>query len=131
VRATHSSKITTLMILYLAAGLTQVLSDGMDTYLYRNGLVAQSDTSGAQYFLGDALGSVRQLVDVDGELLLAHSYEPYGEVLESVGDGESSYSFAAEMADPGGLLCSTCGRAIIAVWLFSLESVWHGDYRLR
>jgi hypothetical protein len=53
----------------LVAGLTQVLSDGTDTYLYGNGRIAQSGASGAQYFLKDApstgpragLGSVRQL----------------------------------------------------------------------
>lgn len=31
------------------------------------------------------------------------SYKPYGEVLESVGEGSSSYGFAAEMADESGL----------------------------
>jgi hypothetical protein len=81
----------------LAAGLTQVLSDGTDTYLYGNGRIAQSGAPGAQYFLGDALGSVRQLVDANGEVLLAQSYEPYGAVLESAGEGTSSYGFAAEM----------------------------------
>jgi hypothetical protein len=68
---------TTTYTLDLAAGLTQVLSDGTDTYLYGNGRIAQYDASGAQYFLNDALGSVRQLVDADGEVLLAQSYEPY------------------------------------------------------
>jgi YD repeat-containing protein len=90
---------TTTYTLDLAAGLTQVLSDGTDTYLYGNGRIAQYDTSGAQYFLGDALGSVRQLVDVNGDVLLAQSYEPYGAVLASAGDGISSYGFAAEMRD--------------------------------
>ncbi len=85
--------------LSFCVGLTQVLSDGTDSYLYGNGRIAQYDASGAQYFLGDALDSVRQLVDANGEVLLAQSYEPYGAVLESVGEGESSYGFAAEMRD--------------------------------
>jgi hypothetical protein len=59
----------------LAAGLTQLLFDGTDTYLYGNGRIAQHDASGAQYFLGDALGSVRQLVDANGEVLLLMSQE--------------------------------------------------------
>jgi YD repeat-containing protein len=87
---------TTTYTLDLAAGLTQVLSDGTDTYLYGNGRIAQSDASGAQYFLGDALGSVRQLVDANGELLLAQSYQPYGELITSVGEGESSYGFTSD-----------------------------------
>jgi YD repeat-containing protein len=37
----------------LAAGLTQVLSDGTDTYLYGNGRIAQYDASGTQHFQGD------------------------------------------------------------------------------
>jgi hypothetical protein len=43
------------------------------------------------------LGSLRQLVDANEGVLLAKSYEPYGEVLDSAGDGTSSYGFAAEM----------------------------------
>ena len=62
---------TTHYTLDLAAGLTQVLDDGTFTYLYGNGRVAQYDATGAQYFLGDALGSVRQIVDSSGEVLLA------------------------------------------------------------
>jgi hypothetical protein len=51
------------------AGLTQVLDDGTSTYLYGLERVAQSGVGGDEYFLGDALGSVRQL---------AQAYEPYG-----------------------------------------------------
>jgi RHS repeat-associated protein len=95
---------TTNYTLDLAAGLTQVLSDKTDTYLYGNSRIAQYGASGAQYFLGDVLGSVRQLVDTDGEVLLAQSYEPYGEVLASAGEGTGSYGFAVEMADDNGLI---------------------------
>jgi RHS repeat-associated protein len=81
-----------------------VLADGTNRYLYGMGCIAQYGASGAQYFLGDALGSVRQLVDADEQVLLAQSYAPYGELLESVGEGESSYGFAAETRDPTGLI---------------------------
>ena len=47
----------------LAAGLTQVLQDGEFSYLYGQGRIAQSGANGTEYFLGDDLGSVRQLVD--------------------------------------------------------------------
>jgi hypothetical protein len=96
--------VTTYYALDQAAGLTQVLFDGTNTYLYGKGRIAQYDVSGTQYFLGDALGSVRQLLDANGEVLLAQSYEPYGDVLASVGEGESSYGFTAEMRDPTGLI---------------------------
>jgi hypothetical protein len=83
-----------------AAGLTQILSDGTNTYLYGNGRIAQYSEAGPEYFLGDALGSVRQLVDANGSVTLAKDYQPYGDVLESAGEGTSSYGFAAEVADP-------------------------------
>ena len=44
----------------LNAGLTQVLNDGTNTYLYGTGRIAQVNT-GTDYFLTDALGSARQL----------------------------------------------------------------------
>ena len=62
----------------LNAGLTQVLDDGTNIYTYGIGRVAQADTS-TEYFLGDALGSVRQLTDASGAITLAKSYAPYGE----------------------------------------------------
>jgi hypothetical protein len=47
----------TTYTLDLTAGLTQVLADGTNTYLYGNGRIAQNSTAnGKQYFLGDALG---------------------------------------------------------------------------
>ena len=90
---------TTNYTLDLAAGLTQVLDDGAFTYQYGNGRIAQYNAAGPQYFLADALGSVRQLVDASGEVLLARSFEPYGEVLGSAGEGISSYGFTGEMQD--------------------------------
>ena len=51
----------------LNAGLTQVLDDGTDTYLYGVDRIAQADAANTDDFLGDALGSVRQLADENGE----------------------------------------------------------------
>ncbi len=56
------------------------------------------------YFLGDALGSVRHLVDSAGQVTLARSYEPYGDVLTSAGSGVTSYSFTGEWRDGSGLV---------------------------
>ncbi|MEK7784037.1 MAG: hypothetical protein AAB658_01270 [Chloroflexota bacterium] len=80
------SGVTTTYTLDLTAGLTQVLADGTNTYLRGagNGRIAQNSTAnGKQYFLGDALGSVRQLVSANGAVTLTRSYEPYGSVLTS------------------------------------------------
>ncbi len=86
----------------LNAGLTQVLSDGTNTYLYGNGRIAQTDST-TEYFLGDALGSVRQLVDSAGAVTLTQSYAPYGEIVSSTGSGTSAYQFTGEMRDANGL----------------------------
>ncbi len=50
----------------LNSGLTQVLEDGTNIYLYGIGWIAQTDGTDTEYFLGDALGSVRQLTDASG-----------------------------------------------------------------
>lgn len=62
------NSITTNYTLDLAAGLTQVLADGTNTYLYGVGRIGEQQSGGRQYHLGDALGSVRQLVDASGQV---------------------------------------------------------------
>jgi RHS repeat-associated protein len=81
------------------SGLTQVLADGTNTYLYGNGRIAQVGAA-TEYFLGDALGSVRQMADGTGAVTLSRSYEPYGTEASSVGSGLSNYGFTGEMTDP-------------------------------
>lgn len=98
--------VTTNYTLDLAVGLTQVLADGTNTYLYGNGRISQSPIPDAQlpeYFLGDALGSVRQLADTTGAITLTQSYAPYGEVTQSVGTSQTSYAFTGENLDANGL----------------------------
>ncbi len=87
---------TTDFIVDQAGGLTQVLSDGMDSYLYGLRRIAEQDAEGWQYYMGDALGSVRQWVEENGEVRLAKEYEPYGGLLSSAGEVESRYGFTEE-----------------------------------
>jgi hypothetical protein len=74
----------------LNAGLTQTLSDGANTYIYGVGRIAQQRGAVTEYFLGDALGSVRQLVDDSGAVVLAKTYDPYGVVTTSNGAEQTS-----------------------------------------
>ena len=67
---------TTCYTLDLNAGLTQVLSDGTYTYLYGAERIYQQAAAGKGYFLDDALGSVRQLVDGSGAVIQSESYQP-------------------------------------------------------
>ena len=81
------------------ASLTQVLSDGENAYLYGAGRIAEQGSGGWQYPLGDALGSMRQLTDSDGYVMLVKAYEPFGSVLTSIGDSNTNYGFTGEWAD--------------------------------
>ena len=85
----------------LNTGLTQVLADGTNTYLYGNGRIAQSELM-TEYYLTDALSSVRQLVNMNSAITLTQSNAPYGEVIQSVGTSQTNYAFTGEMRDANG-----------------------------
>ena len=96
----------TTYTLDLHAGLTEVLSDGSNAYLYGNGRLWEEQTTGWLYHLGDALGSVRQLADPEGAVALAQSYEPFGEILTSVGNRTSNFQSTGQPVGATGLLRS-------------------------
>jgi hypothetical protein len=79
-----------------------VLSDGTSTYLYGQNRISREQAGQVNYFLPDALGSVRTVLEGD-EVLLAQDYTPYGEVLASAGAGESDYGYAGEWTDVSGM----------------------------
>lgn len=98
VRETNNG-VTTNFTLDLNTGLTQVLADGTNTYLYGTTRIGQFAATDSSYFLGDALGSVRQLTEDTGAVTMAKSYGPYGEVLNAVGDRGSAYGYTGEWSD--------------------------------
>ena len=81
--AQTANNVTTTYQLDLAANLVQVLSDGDITYLYGLNRIAQTSTTQTDYFLPDALGSMRQMIDPSGAIQLARSYTPFGEKLST------------------------------------------------
>jgi RHS repeat-associated protein len=83
--------------------LIQVLSDGTTTYTYGLGRISQQSGNASEYFLGDALGSVRQMTDNAGEVTFAKSYNPYGEVMSVSGNRTSIYAYTGEATDASGL----------------------------
>jgi len=111
----------------LNAGLTQVLSDGANTYLYGNGRIAQAGST-TEYFLGDALGSVRQLADSASVVTLTQSYAPYGETVSSVGTGASVYQFTGESRDANGLTYLRARYYNSGNGRFLSRDTWNGDY---
>ncbi|MFP4441430.1 MAG: RHS repeat domain-containing protein, partial [Chloroflexaceae bacterium] len=59
----------------LAAPLSQVLSDGTANYVYGH---ARLRALGGPWYIGDALGSVRQTLDDAGGVLGSMQYDPWG-----------------------------------------------------
>ena len=83
-------------------GLTQVLVEISGTkrvtYTYGLARLAQLKDGSTEWFLGDALGSVRQLVDDSGDVVLVQSYMPFGQVLSTSGEGSGGYAFTGEQS---------------------------------
>ena len=62
----------------------------------------------------DALGSVRQLTNAQGQVTLANAYEPYGVLAQTAGSAQTSYGFTGEQTDPSGTLCVYNGETNVA-----------------
>ncbi len=71
---------------------------------------------------------MRQLTDGNAEVVLAQTYEPYGEVLSSAGEGESSYAYAGEWTDTTGLQYLRARYMNPALGRFTTRDTWAGDY---
>ncbi len=122
----------TVYHLDLNAGLTQVLDDGLRTYLYGNGRIGYT-ADDAYYYLGDALGAVREVVqgDTEPQVILMRDYEPYGEVLAQQGGDASGYGYTGEMFDTQtGLVFLRARYYSPADGRFLSKDSWRGDYIL-
>ena len=119
--------VTTNYTLDLNTGLTQVLTDGTNTYQYGNGRILQDSAAGKAYFLGDALGSVRQLADAGGNVTLSRSYTPFGEVLSSAGGGASVYGYTGEATDNTGMIYLRARYYAPGQGRFMSRDTWAGD----
>jgi len=107
-----------------------VLSDGTNTYLYGAGRIAQKHNSITEYYLDDALGSVRQLTNSGGEVVLAQAYDPYGSLVENNAyDGvTTAYGYAGEFTDTSGMVYLRARYYSPAQGRFLSRDVWEGDY---
>ncbi|MBN1582961.1 MAG: RHS repeat-associated core domain-containing protein [Anaerolineae bacterium] len=89
----------------MIAGLPEVLVETTQQpshqtiYVYGLGRLAQFQDDAFEWFLDDALGSVRQVAAGDGSILLAQEYDPYGQRLDAAGSGSSGYGYAGEQWD--------------------------------
>ncbi len=116
----------------LATPLVTVLAERTDTttthYIYALGTrpLAQHGDEW-EYLLPDVLGSVRQLVDADGNVTLAQAYQPYGSLLESQGSGHSTFGYAGEQADESGLIYLRARYYFSGLGVFLSKDPWSGD----
>ncbi|MDH5606011.1 MAG: hypothetical protein OEY93_03915 [Anaerolineae bacterium] len=82
------------------------------------------------YQLGDALGSVRQLTDAAGTVILGQNYAPYGSVISSFGTGASNYGFAGEWTDATGLQHLRARYMDPGTGRFISRDTWAGEYNI-
>jgi RHS repeat-associated protein len=119
-----TTKYTALMTTPLASG--KMVSH---SYLYGVNRIAQVSETQTGYFLPDALGSVRQMADEEGEITLAQSYTPYGEVLASEGTAQTAYAFSGEIYDTSTNLLFLRARFYSPVTgRFQTRDTWEGEH---
>jgi RHS repeat-associated protein len=95
---------TATYVLDLNTDLPVVLSDDDNTYLYGLGNIAQVNAAETSYFLGDALGSTRQLTDYSGDVVLSQAYDPFGNVTSLNGTTGTIFTYTGQQADPNNLI---------------------------
>ncbi|KAA3646532.1 MAG: hypothetical protein DWQ07_10000 [Chloroflexi bacterium] len=113
----------------LNASLTQVLSDGETSYLYGRGRIGEYhlDDEAWMYHHTDALGSVRQLGDASQEIIFSQSYDPYGNLLNTVTAGpESNYGYTGEWTDDTGMSNLRARYYAPGMGRFMSRDVWNG-----
>ena len=118
--------VTTDYTLDIIAGLTQVLDDGTNKYLYGNFRIAQIAVTQTSYFLPDSLGSMRQMSDTEAELTLARNYNPQGVVIGESGQIDTKYGFDGEAQD-GTLIYLRSRYYNSLTGVFMSKDTWKGD----
>ena len=114
---------TTDFALDVAAGLPEVIytSEG-NTYLHLPGvIVAESSTGETRYLLSDGLGSIRQALDDNAQLVRYNEYDPYGNPISPSG-------FTGEWwEDDIGLLHLRARWYLPETGTFLSKDAWEGD----
>jgi RHS repeat-associated protein len=125
-RQTINSEATNYT-LDLVAGLTQVLEDSTNAYLYGVGRIGEEQPNSWQYHLVDVLSSVRQLTDMSCVVMLTQSYKPFGTVLSSEGSASTAFQFTGEQRDETGLIYLRARYYAPANGRFLSRDIWDGD----
>ena len=100
--------VTTYYITDSSSGYSQVLKavTGTDeiSYVRGFGLISRNDGTDTLYYLTDVTGTVRGLVDEDGNLTDTYVFDSFGNLTESTGTTNDSYGFQGEEQDETGLI---------------------------
>lgn len=76
-----------------------MLTDNSNVYTYGLGNLSQTSGAATDYFMGDALGSTRQLTDGSGQVDLTQSYDPFGSTNQTYGTAQTSFGFDGQQTD--------------------------------
>jgi RHS repeat-associated protein len=89
---------TTYFALDSTSGLPEVIyTDEGNAYLHLPGVImAESSMGEIRYLLSDGLGSIRQAVDENAELIAYHEYDPYGNPISNLQSPTSPYGYTGE-----------------------------------
>ncbi|KAB2905605.1 MAG: RHS repeat-associated core domain-containing protein [Anaerolineae bacterium] len=104
------SNVITDYLLDVQPELAVVLTSNTDsdvTYYVHDprGIYMQENSDSTwRWMVRDGLGSVRQVVDSDGDVLTGADFDPYGVVWQQAGTPQTPYGFTGEPTDENGLL---------------------------
>jgi RHS repeat-associated protein len=119
--------VPTTYTLDMNTGLTQVLTEGANTYLYGLSRIGELQPGDWIYHLPDVLGSVRQISDPTTLIGASQSFEPFGTVISRQGSSTSSYGFVGEWRDSSELI-HLRARYLESEWgRFFTRDPWRGS----
>jgi RHS repeat-associated protein len=107
--------------------IIQSMTDGTNTYLYGLGRIAQTQGTATDYFLSDALGSVRQLTDQTGAITYARTYDPYGVATQTAGAAQTPYGYTGEYTS-NDLVYLRARHYDPGMGRFLTRDTWGGNY---
>lgn len=71
---------------------------------------------------------MRQLTDASGQVTLANTYEPYGNLAQTAGRAQTSYGFTGEWTDPSGLVYLRMNRVYGGFRTYSQQEIIRNGY---